>query len=208
MLSLPATCSTREAAKRLNVALSTVQIWVETGALEAWKTPGGHRRVTIESVDRLVAKGLTVNQQRSVSPGPKRLDKALTLRILVVEDEDAVRDLYKAFIESWGLPVSLSLSNNGYEALLRVGYEIPHLIITDLKMPEMNGFRMIRTLRQFQSTAAIQIVAVSGLSDFDIADEGGLPEGVDLLHKPIDFNQLRSLTVEALDRLKEAPTKS
>jgi excisionase family DNA binding protein len=35
--------STREAAVRLGVALSTIQSWVETGILPAWKTAGGHR---------------------------------------------------------------------------------------------------------------------------------------------------------------------
>jgi excisionase family DNA binding protein len=208
MLTLPTTCSTREAAKRLNVALSTVQVWVETGALEAWKTPGGHRRVTVESVDRLLAKGMTANQQRSSPPVTVPDSTPRLMRILVVEDEDAVRSIYEAVIESWDLPVSLELSNNGYDALLRVGYEIPDLIITDLNMPEMDGFKMIQALRNFKATAAIQIVVVTGLSDADIADDGGLPDGVQLLHKPIDFNQLKAMTLDALSRLGSIRTST
>jgi len=46
--------TTREAARLLGVAVSTAQTWIESGALPAWKTPGGHRRVRLSAVERLV----------------------------------------------------------------------------------------------------------------------------------------------------------
>ncbi|KFI06132.1 GAF domain-containing protein [Massilia sp. BSC265] len=48
--------TTREAAHMLGVAVSTAQLWMESGALPAWKTPGGHRRVRLSAVRRLQAK--------------------------------------------------------------------------------------------------------------------------------------------------------
>jgi len=45
--------TTREAAHLLGVAVSTAQIWMESGALPAWKTPGGHRRVRLSAVRQL-----------------------------------------------------------------------------------------------------------------------------------------------------------
>lgn len=48
-------CSTAEAARILGVSTRTVQMWVDKGALTAWKTVGGHRRVLLESVTRLKA---------------------------------------------------------------------------------------------------------------------------------------------------------
>ena len=51
------TCTTREAARRLGVSLRTVQLWTESGVLDAWKTPGGHRRVLNSAVDRLIGAG-------------------------------------------------------------------------------------------------------------------------------------------------------
>lgn len=45
--------TTRDAAQLLGVAVSTVQIWMESGALPAWKTPGGHRRVRLSAVRQL-----------------------------------------------------------------------------------------------------------------------------------------------------------
>lgn len=48
-------CSTAEAAKMLGVSVKTVQAWVDKGALVAWKTVGGHRRVLLESIAQLKA---------------------------------------------------------------------------------------------------------------------------------------------------------
>ena len=47
-------CSTKEAATMLGVSHRTVQLWVESGVLQAWKTAGGHRRIAMSSVNRLV----------------------------------------------------------------------------------------------------------------------------------------------------------
>lgn len=49
------TCTTRKAAALLGVSLRTVQSWVDKGTLDAWKTVGGHRRVTIASIEFLAA---------------------------------------------------------------------------------------------------------------------------------------------------------
>ncbi|MEW7848018.1 helix-turn-helix domain-containing protein [Massilia aurea] len=54
--------TTREAAQLLGVAVSTAQVWMESGDLPAWKTPGGHRRVRYSAVMRLV-------KQRAAPPG-------------------------------------------------------------------------------------------------------------------------------------------
>ena len=46
------TCTTREVAQLLGMAVRSVQMMVDRGDLEAWKTPGGHRRISRASVDR------------------------------------------------------------------------------------------------------------------------------------------------------------
>ena len=47
--------TTHDVAKKLGVTIRSVQLWVEQGLLEGWKTPGGHRRITTESFDRFVS---------------------------------------------------------------------------------------------------------------------------------------------------------
>lgn len=48
--------TTRAAAEMLGVAVSTAQQWIENGAIPSWKTPGGHRRVRLSDVQRLVGE--------------------------------------------------------------------------------------------------------------------------------------------------------
>ncbi|QDX80347.1 hypothetical protein B9N43_03145 [Denitratisoma sp. DHT3] len=54
-------CSTREAADILGVSLRTVQLWVDSGILDAWKTAGGHRRVSRASIEALQKGRLSVH---------------------------------------------------------------------------------------------------------------------------------------------------
>lgn len=64
--------TTREAAHMLGVAVSTAQLWMESGALPAWKTPGGHRRVRLSAVRQLQAR-----QGAGAAPGePEAAGKA------------------------------------------------------------------------------------------------------------------------------------
>jgi excisionase family DNA binding protein len=52
--------TTRATAELLGVAVSTAQLWIENGAIPSWKTPGGHRRVRLSAVKRLMEqRGLT-----------------------------------------------------------------------------------------------------------------------------------------------------
>jgi len=46
-------CTTAEAARSLGVSIRTIQLWVDGGVLAAWKTVGGHRRITLDSLVRL-----------------------------------------------------------------------------------------------------------------------------------------------------------
>lgn len=55
-LSADPILTTREAAGLLGVAVSTAQLWIESGAIASWKTPGGHRRVRSSSVMDLLQK--------------------------------------------------------------------------------------------------------------------------------------------------------
>lgn len=176
--------STREAAARLGVALSTIQIWVETGVLPAWKTAGGHRRIPSEAVENIRLKQQAISHS-ATSP------EAFT--VLVVEDDAVQRELYRRQFSAWGLPVQLVIAEDGLMGLMLIGRHNPDLIITDLAMPEIDGFKMIRRLAANTAPMRAMLVVVTALSESEIADEGGLPAGVPVYPKPIPFAVLRSL---------------
>lgn len=186
--------STREAAQLLGVSLRTVQLWVESGALQAWKTAGGHRRIPRTAVaDMLEERRRTV--ARAVRP-----DAEGRFTVLVVDDEEDLLRLYRLHIESWELPLRLVTASNGYEGLVRLGESGARLLVTDLNMPGMDGFRMIRTLKNTAAFADLQIVVVTALGQAEILDRGGLPDSVDILTKPVSFSSLRTLVENAMQR--------
>lgn len=187
-------CTTREAAEKLGVSLRTVQLWVENGTLEAWKTDGGHRRVSLASVERLLT---------GEAPGQHAGMATDRLKVLVAEDDNILLKLYKVRLGSCGLPLDVVTAPNGYEALILVGRESPDLLITDLDMPGMDGYSMLRTLSTSPFREGMEMVVVTGMTPESIAEHGGLPDGVKLFHKPVPFNELRGLCEELLQRRRE-----
>jgi excisionase family DNA binding protein len=176
-------CSTREAADRLGVSLRTVQLWSEAGLLRAWKTPGGHRRILTASIDELLKRRTGVGARRA--PGGN-------FQVLVVEDEPDFRQLFELHLRSWGLPIHLTSVPSGFDALLQIGASQPDLLITDLRMPGIDGFEMLRALKASGAIGELEIIVVTALTEHTIAERGGLPAGVTVLYKPLHFAELRN----------------
>ena len=210
-------CTTREAADILGISLRTAQLWSEKGLMEVWKTSGGHRRITRVSIERLLAVSPAPDAAQPLAAQPvlpvvpkRRVDdvllktvKGMALNVLIVEDDPSLRRLYKIKLGRWPIQTNVSTSDDGYEALLRIGHEMPDLLIADLQMEGMDGFRMINTIRSVQALAGMNIVVVSGLDSEEISRRGGLPDGIPILPKPIPFEQLHAFAEEvAIKKLK------
>ncbi|MDY0962893.1 MULTISPECIES: response regulator [Massilia] len=189
-------CSTKEAAATLGVSHRTVQLWVENGTLQAWRTAGGHRRITVESVNRLVdGRRIAIG----APPAPVSAPAPGKPRVLVVDDDPLMLRLYELEMAGWGLDFEVVKANNGFEALIRIGEQRPDLLVSDLNMPGMDGFRMIRTLREDSGTAGMNMIVVSGLDRATIKAMG-LPTDIPVFPKPVPFGELRSAVENGLVR--------
>ncbi len=115
------------------------------------------------------------------------------LTVLVVEDDEFLRQTYVLSLEAMGLPLSVVTASNVFTALIRVGASRPDVIIADLVMADVDGFQMIRALKCELEFDCPKIVAISGLSAKDIEDNGGLPADVTLFEKPVPFAFLKDI---------------
>jgi excisionase family DNA binding protein len=184
-------CTTSEAAALLGVSVGTVQLWVESGLLQAWKTAGGHRRVLRDSVEGLLRK--KPGAARDTAPGAVAASTVRRLQVLVVEDNPNLLRLYEANMSLWRMAPEVMVIDSAVEALLMIGRSSPDLLITDLHMPGMDGFAMLKVLSKAPEIANTQIVVVSGLDAAQIDAQGGVPEGVEVLPKPIPFGRLMAI---------------
>jgi signal transduction histidine kinase len=102
--------------------------------------------------------------------------------VLVVEDEEIVRELVCEVLEDQGYNVLCA--PDGIEALnLAEEFEGPiHLLVTDVIMPQMNGHELAVKLSRLRSD--MKVLYVSGYSDNDIGDHGTLDPRYELLEKP------------------------
>ena len=215
--------TTREAAEALGVAVRTVQLWVEAGVLTAWKTAGGHRRIPRAALEELLFernKVMHPTAPESENSAPARNRRAVdtvqaptappeVLKLLIVEDDPNIMRLYQMWVQSWNFKVDLTLVNNGYEGLLRIGQLRPDVVLTDLMMPGMDGFQLLRSLKSpnlgFDS---LKLVVVSALSRQDIQNRGGLPEDVDIFEKPIPFDRIEAIVLQEVKQLTASRAKA
>lgn len=121
-------------------------------------------------------------------------------RILLVEDEQLICESIKAKLS--GLPAFTvcATAHNGLEALELVNQVNPHVIITDLMMPVMDGLTLIRKLRE--SNNNIPVVIISGYDTFSYA-QTAIKYGVaDYLLKPISKEDFFATLTELEEKLK------
>ena len=182
--------TTREAAKILGVSTTTIQLWVEAGILPAWKTAGGHRRIPSDAINAILAK-----RQADVGLEPPKHGHS----VLIVEDEPVQREIYRLKFQEWGLPINLYFAQDGFEGLVMAGKYSPDLIISDLSMPGMDGFEMIRRLVGSKEIRPPMLIVITGLNAQEIDAFGGLPEGIPVFSKPIPLAALKPI-VEKLAR--------
>ncbi len=167
-------CSTTEAARLLGLSVGTVQSMVEDGRLTAWKTSGGHRRIAMASVQQLLAA------QNSLASLPS----ADALSIYVVEDDSTLLLTYEKMLQHWQIPMRLKLFDNGLDALLQLGQQAPHLLILDLEIPFLDGFEMLKRIRQFAGEKPAHIMVVSGLVTDELVKNPVL-DGIVVVPKPL-----------------------
>lgn len=113
------------------------------------------------------------------------------INIVVVEDEIKVQKKISALIENLSTEYKVvGAANNGLEGISLISESKPDLVITDIKMPIMNGLDMIREL--CQKGIHCKFVILSGFADFRFARDAMKLGSVDYLLKPISIPELKN----------------
>ena len=179
MKETPAFYSIPAAAKMCGVSRATMWNWVKSGKVAAFVTPGGHSRIRREEMELLLEAN-----------GFARNEKAVQKRILIVDDDPAVRKTIGLMLDREGYRVTTT--ENGFEAGVMASQQRPDLILLDLFMEGIDGFEVCRTIKSDDNLKQIKVLAISGVHE-DQIEQRILDEGADaFLPKHTRFETLLS----------------
>ena len=108
------------------------------------------------------------------------------LKVLIVEDDRELRQLFSHVLEKNGYTVKGV--GNGQEALDALDREYFDLIISDIMMPVMDGYELVRQLRESGSTIPVLMITAKG--EFDDMRQGFLSGTDDYMVKPVNVNEM------------------
>lgn len=193
-------CSTNAAANTLAVSNDIIRMWVETGLLHGWETRQGQQQVSVDSVERMHRR---MAQSVAANASVRGATQAGRMHILVVEDDPALRRLYERYIERWPITPRVTVAVNGAEALVALSRGRVDMVITDLRMPDMDGFHLVRAIRRVPEFRDVQVVAVTGLPPEELAQRLPIPLGIPVLHKPAPLRELLTIASGVDQRLRD-----
>ena len=190
-LSTVSELTTRQAATLLNVSVRTVQLWVESGVLQAWKTAGGHRRISVGSIQQLL------DEKQDKQTPIRRPNNKGPVTVLIVDDDKDTLLLYKMLINNWFPSLQVETAEDGIDALVKIGTFKPTVVITDLQMPQLDGFAIIERLHNDAQYDYLTAIVVTGMGAAEVT-ASNLPNSVPVLHKPIPVEELKELVLQAV----------
>jgi excisionase family DNA binding protein len=172
-----------QAARFLGVAQSTIRKWSDQGRVPAFYTPGGHRRYRRRDLEAFVERS-----------GPARSGSGPA--VLVVDDDERVRDLVRTALELEGY--SVREAGSADEGMRAIETRRPDLILLDVMMPHVDGWEMLRRIQERHGAGAIPVVMFSGKADEGVESEAASRGARGFVGKPFDLRRLVEQAAQAI----------
>ena len=124
------------------------------------------------------------------------LAPARSTTVLVVEDDPAIRELYRAALVAARYEVVIA--TDGLSALTLIDRQLPDVIVLDLGLPRVTGWDVYRDLRARPETEALPVIIATGSEPRDIREE----DVAAFLRKPVDPDALASAVDQAVRSIR------
>ena len=151
-------------AELLMVSTATIRLWAESGELKSRLTAGGHRRFMQNDIDVFAeTKNLELNiQNRNKHENDERENiKGLT-KILIVDDEPMYAEFLQTMLTIELQNVKTEISLDGFDAANKLRDFSPDIILLDINIPGLNGFKVCKHVKQTPALKHIRVIAISG----------------------------------------------
>jgi excisionase family DNA binding protein len=196
--------STLEAARLMGLAVRSVQLMVDRGELQAWKTPGGHRRISRQSMLQWLNSERPNQSQPSTAPPPQKvathppasLVPGAAPRVLLIEDSIHFQNLVTLVVQQHFPQVNLRVASDAITGLVMAGEFHPDVLIVDILLPGMDGATLISSLRSNAQFQNLQLIVITSLDSTQREAYAFALHDIPVIHKP-------ALVMELPTRLRE-----
>lgn len=173
--------TTNEIGRLVGVSERTVANWIDRGYLNAFRTPGGHRRVDPRHLAEFLGK-------RGMPVPDALIDK---VSILIVEDDVQVADTLRNWLSEPEDRYDLKVVHSGVEALLHIGGKKPRLVLLDVLMPGMDGIEVCRKIKADANLADVEVLFVTARHDLDPDELRRETGAAGVIQKPVKKDAFR-----------------
>ena len=178
--------STTEAARLCQVDRRTMLRWVDNGLLPHHRTGGGRRRILVQDLVAFMhERGMPVPS--ALDPGP--------VRVAIVDDDTAFARSLNRFVTSVLPEADIRQAADGFAAGLLLSSFRPHLVLLDLVMPGLDGYEVLRRIRQQQELDGTAVVIISGSLTEAGAEQLQAMGAAATLAKPLEPERLQAVIV-------------
>jgi len=119
-------------------------------------------------------------------------------RLLVVEDDVDIANMLKIYFS--GMNFDVDVAHRGYDALERTKHVLPHLIVLDIMLPDIDGYEVCRSLRASTRTSHIPVIFLTQKDERSDKLQGLELGADDYITKPFDIEELKLRVTGAIRR--------
>ncbi|MFW6236378.1 MAG: response regulator [Desulfovibrionales bacterium] len=124
-------------------------------------------------------------------------------KILVIDDEKPTLSMFRLLLETYGYTVLTA--ENGEQGLDVFMAETPPIVLTDIKMPGMDGIEVLKRIKEI--TPSAEVIVITGHGDMDLAIKALNLDATDFINKPIQKAELDAALQRAQERIRIAGNK-
>ncbi|MFC7458998.1 response regulator [Hydrogenophaga defluvii] len=210
--------TTIEVAKMLGMAVRSVQLMVDRGDLQAWKTPGGHRRISRESLERWLqgsrsgVRAEAAGRQEGEVGAGRESSRRLRMgqrppRLLLIEDSTHFQNLVALLLKQKFPGLEVHVASDGITGLASFGQLQPDLLVVDIMLPGIDGANLITGLRSHALFGQCKLIVLTALDEAQRAPYAFALDQVPVVHKPRLVNDLPPLIESLLGARVAAATQ-
>jgi two-component system alkaline phosphatase synthesis response regulator PhoP len=118
----------------------------------------------------------------------------MTKKILIIDDEEEICEIVKIYLEQLG-EFSVLTAHNGIDGLDKAMRTMPDLVLLDICMPLMNGFKVLESLKGNDTTHHIPVIMLTGAPDDEAVISLSVRYGDGCIAKPFDIEELGNAVI-------------